>query len=125
MTPIQKIKYLIVAGAGRDLDYPCEDINTIYGNMEDEDELWDTLSEVRAGEVETGLPCEYSRHYESYSVAAKLPDGSWVGWTYWYGGGKHGEPESIDWMEDAYDLDCLEEVKPMTVRTFTKIEPKE
>jgi hypothetical protein len=122
MTPSQKIKYLIVARAGRDLDYPCEDINTIYRDMEDEDELWDTLSEVREGEVETGLPCEYSRHYESYSVAAKLPDGSWVGWTYWYGGGKHGEPESIDWMEDAYDLDCLEEVKLMTVRTFTKKE---
>ena len=122
MTPIQKIKYLIVTRAGRDLDYPCEDINTIYADMKDEDELWDTLSEVREGEVETGLPCEYSRHYESYSVAAKLPDGSWVGWTYWYGGGKHGEPESVDWMEDAYDLDCLEEVKLTIVRTFTKRE---
>ena len=120
MTPIQKIKYLRVVGAGRELPYPCEDIDTIYADAEDEDELWDTLSEVRAGEVETGIPCEYSRHYESYSVAAKLPDGSWVGWTYWYGGGKHGDPESIDWMEDAYDLDCLEEVKLMTVRTFTK-----
>ena len=122
MTPIQKIKYLIVTGAGRELPYPCEDINAIYADMEDEDELWDTLSEVRAGEVETGIPCEYSRHYESDSVAAQLPDGSWVGWTYWYGGGKHGDPESIDWMEDAYDLDCLEEVKLMTVRTFTKRE---
>lgn len=124
MTPIQKIKYLIVTGAGRgyDLDYPCEDIDTIYSNMEDKDELWDTLSEVRAGEVETDIPCEYSRHYENSSVAAQLPDGSWVGWTYWYGGGKHGEPESIDWMEDAYDLDCKEEVKLITVRTFTKKE---
>ena len=121
MTPIQKIKYLIVTRAGRELAYPCKDIDAIYAYDED-DELWDALSEVREGEVETGLPCEYSRHYESYSVAAKLPDGSWVGWTYWYGGGKHGEPESIDWMEDGYDLDCLEEVKLTTVRTFTKRE---
>jgi hypothetical protein len=121
MTPIQKIKYLIVTRAGRELAYPCKDIDAIYAYDED-DELWDALSEVREGEVETGLPCEYSRHYESYSVAAKLPDGSWVGWTYWYGGGKHGEPESIDWMEDGYDLDCLEEVKLTTVRTFTKKE---
>jgi len=120
MTPIQKIKYLIVTGAGCGLVYPCEDIDIIYSDMEDKDELWDTLSEVRAGEVDTGLPCEYSRHYESTAVAAQLPDGSWVGWTYWYGGGKHGEPESIDWMKDAYDLDCKEEEKFMIVRTFTR-----
>lgn len=122
MTPIQKIKYLIVTQTGLDLDYPCEDINTIYSDMEDNDALWDALSEVRAGEVETDIPSEYSRHYENRSVAAQLPDGSWVGWTYWYGGGKHGEPESIDWMEYAYDLDCKEEEKFMIVRTFTKTE---
>ena len=77
-------------------------------------------SEVRSSGIETGLPCKGSCHYESESVAAKMPDGSWVGWTYWYGGGKYGEPESIDWMDDAYDLDCAEEEKVVTVRTFSK-----
>ena len=52
-----------------------------------------------------------------------MPDGSWVGWTYWYGGGKYGEPEAIDWMDDAYDLACTEEEKVVTVRTFTKQVP--
>jgi hypothetical protein len=68
--------------------------------------------------VETHLSCPSSRHYESDAVAAKAPDGSWVGWTYWYGGGKHGEPEAIDWIEDAYDVICAEEEKLVVVRTF-------
>jgi hypothetical protein len=82
----------------------------------------DARSEVRQGEMETDLPCPSSRHYESKSVAAKLPDGSWVGWTYWYGGGKHGEPEAIDWIDDAYNLNCTEEEKMVTVRIFAKAE---
>ena len=68
--------------------------------------------------METGLKCEWSRHYESKAVAMKFPDGSWVGWTYWYGGGKHGEPSSIEWMDDAYDVDCHEEEKMVVVQTF-------
>lgn len=37
-----------------------------------------------------------------------------------YGGGKHGEPEAIDWIEHAYNLDCIEEEKLVVVRTFSK-----
>lgn len=69
--------------------------------------------------METGLPAPSSRHYESEAVAYQYVDGSWVGWSYWYGGGKHGEPEAIDWMEDAYDVNCTEEEKVVVVRTFT------
>lgn len=79
-------------------------------------------SEFRGGDVETGLPCPYSRHYESKAVAAKMCDGSWVGWTYWYGGGKHGCPGVEPWMEDAYDLDCAEQEKVVLVRSFTRKE---
>lgn len=89
---------------------------------EEFDCLGDAESEIREGEVETNIPCDYSRHYESKSVAMQCVDGSWVGWTYWYGGGKHGEPEAIDWMEDAYYLDCVEEQKMVTVRQFSKVE---
>lgn len=88
---------------------------------EEFDCLGDAESEIREGEVETNIPCDYSRHYESKSVAMQCVDGSWVGWTYWYGGGKHGEPEAIDWMEDAYYLDCVEEQKMVTVRQFSKV----
>lgn len=35
-------------------------------------------------------------------------------------GGKHGEPEAIDWIEHAYDVECKEEEKLVVVHTFTK-----
>lgn len=121
MTPEQKIKFIILS--------KCEevDISTINKDNVDDiydetDDKYDVIYEVREGDVETGLPKEWSRHYESKSVAAQTPDGNWVGWTYWYGGGKHGEPEAIDWMEHAYDLTCVEEQKMVTVRTFKKAE---
>ena len=76
-------------------------------------------AEVRGGQCETDIPAPWSRHYESKSVAAKLEDGSWVGWTYWYGGGKHGEPQAVDWIEYAYNLECKEEERLVVVRTFT------
>jgi hypothetical protein len=79
-----------------------------YDNQHFEDAINDAMSELRSGEEETGLPCPSSRHYESKSIAARMMDGSWVGWTYWYGGGKHGEPYSIPWVEDAYDLEMVE-----------------
>lgn len=81
---------------------------------------YDIEFEFREGQVETQLECPGSRQYESRSVAAKMLDGSWVGWTYWYGGGKHGDPDSISWMEDAYDLDVKEEEQLVVVQTFTR-----
>jgi hypothetical protein len=132
MTPLQKIKWAILQNA---IDDEYVDISSTFEDEETTDitkdnvddlfdvycgDLQDIMYEFREGEVETKLPCDYSRHYESKSVAAKIPDGSWVGWTYWYGGGKHGEPEAIDWMQDAYDLKVTEEEKLVIVRTFTK-----
>lgn len=83
---------------------------------------YDVESDFREGEVETGLPCDWSRHYEAKSVAAKMSDGSWVGWVYWYGGGKHGNPDEIEWMEDAYDLEVTETEELVVVREYKKIE---
>jgi len=127
MKPEQKLKWAVLAKvAGWEKkpapEYPCANVDELYDALVEAESHWDGKSEVRSGEVETGLPCDWSRHYESKAVAMKMPDGSWVGWTYWYGGGKHGEPEAIDWMEDAYDLDCREEEKTMIVRTFSKPE---
>lgn len=128
MTPEQKIKHLILmrhadlAGVDVDMDkIGLADVEEQYQDLIDADDHWDAMNEVREGEVETGLPCEFSRHYESKAVAAQYLDGSWVGWTYWYGGGKHGEPESIDWIGDAYALDCTEQEKLITVRSFSKL----
>ena len=127
MSPEDKIKSAILKRAMADgnlseVEVTDENIDDLYAELEEAELHWDYQSEMRSGEVETGLPSEWSRHYESKSVAAQTADGSWVGWTYWYGGGKHGEPEAIDWMESAYDLDCKEEEKLVVVRTFTKRE---
>lgn len=129
MTPEFKIKYCILAQYF--LNEKEEEID-IHLTQDGVEELWDEyydqiyddgyISEFREGEVETNVPCEYSRHYESKAVAAQLPNGEWVGWTYWYGGGKHGEPEAVDWMNHAYNLRCKEEEKLVIVREFTKLE---
>ena len=128
MNATDKVKYLVLAKAAEwneDFampDFEADAIDAAYDALTEAEDHYDAESEVRGGEVETGLPCERSRHYESKAVAARLPDGSWVGWTYWYGGGKHGEPEAIDWIGEAYDLTCIEEEKVVTVRTFAKQE---
>lgn len=78
--------------------------------------------EFRVGDFETNIPPDTSRHYSSKSVAMQLTDGTWIGWTYWYGGGKHGEPGSIDWMNEAYELTCVASSKVVTVREFKKVD---
>lgn len=124
MKPEFKIKYAILAGlfANNDKEISTSLTEDEVEELWDEnyDEVQDIKYEFREGQVETNIPCEYSRHYESNSVAAQCPDGTWVGWTYWYGGGKHGEPEAIEWIEHAYDLECVEEQKVVTVQTFSK-----
>lgn len=129
MTPEQKIKHAILLKVAEweddplSVDVTADNVDALYEEFDDGDGmLYDAANDLRGGEVETDIPCASTRHYESKSVAAQMPDGSWVGWTYWYGGGKHGEPEAIDWMDDAYSLDCVEEEKMVKVRTFTIID---
>lgn len=133
MTPCQMIKRDIFVRAiaeNDDLNWSgeitAETIDEAYDSvLVENDANQDYESEFRRGDFETGLDTEWSRHYESKSVAKKLSDGTWVGWTYWYGGGKHGEPEAIEWMEDAYFLDVSEQEKLVVVREFKKREPSQ
>ena len=125
MTPDQKIRHTALIRAIDDgsikdvLDITEENVDELF--EEYEDVLYDIMYEIREGDIETDIPCAYSRHYESRSVAMQAPDGTWVGWTYWYGGGKHGEPEAVEWVNESYDLDVKEEEKLVIVRTFTKV----
>jgi len=127
MNPEQRIKREIINQVIRDGDFTYDgditesNLEEIWDTLyEENDSLQDRISGFRSSGTETGLQCEYSRHYESDAVAVKLSDGTWVGWTYWYGGGKHGEPEAIEWMSDAYEVNCVEEEKLVMVQTFTK-----
>lgn len=129
MTPQQKIKHMILNRIAEFQDVPppnvtAENVDQLYDQAEsDEGYIYDARSEVRCGGEETGIPAPFSRHYEAKSVAAQAPDGSWVGWTYWYGGGKHGEPEAMDWIEDAYDLTMTEKEVTIMQRTFSIVAP--
>lgn len=126
MTPEQKLKKEIILLAAKDKNIEIigevsgEEVEQLYQQLVDLDLHWDYKNEIRQGQVETDLDCDYSRHYESKSVAMQVKDGSWIGWTYWYGGGKFGEPEAIDFMANAYELDCKEEERVVVVRTFEK-----
>lgn len=125
MTPENKIKRAILRQASNDGEFavgPIDDdivndeiIENVYTQLCEADKQWDYESEFREGTVATNINPPYSRHYESKSVATQI-DGEWIGWTFWYGGGKHGNPE------DAYLLNCQEEQKLVTIQTFTKIE---
>lgn len=124
MTPYQKLKHLVLVRSdlysvdGNRVVIKDDNVDELYDDVYDD--LQDALYALRSGDVVTNVPHEYSRHYESKSVAVQTPDGSWVGWTYWYGGGKHGEPEAEPWMNRAYNLSCTEEQKLVTIRTFKK-----
>lgn len=117
LTPHQKIKQLLVfMVTGEKYDSP-EDINNQLENC-DTDTLSDTENWLRRGTEDTLIPCDSSRHYSSKSVAEKMLDDTWVGWTYWFGGGKYSESQSVPWMEDAYDVTFTEETK--VVKKFSR-----
>lgn len=78
-----------------------EDIDEVYEDAYGLGILDDCDYEVRHSGIETGLPCPISRHYECDAVAIQVGD-RWVGFNYWHGGGKHSDPDSIEWIEDAY-----------------------
>lgn len=126
MTPEQLLKSIIIERARADQfefdgdasAITAENVDELYDELTDQGVHWDYVSELRSGDAETGLPCGLSRHYESKAVAAKAPNGQWIGWTYWFGGGKHGCPEEIDWMDKAYFLNVTERQEVVTVRSF-------
>lgn len=122
MTAGDKIKQkLIHMVTGETLADP-EAVRNRYLAIQDDCELSDSLHDIksgfRSGTYETGIECDWSRHYESKAVATQMLDGSWVGWTYWYGGGKHGEPGAIEWIDGAYDVTVREETR--VVKVFEK-----
>lgn len=108
-----------------------EDVEEAWDKLEEVDArngdeyfgLYDLEEEFRCGGEPSGIPSDCSRHYESESRAVQLRDDSWVGWTYWYGGGKHGEPQAVPWLEDAYMVTQSTETR--TVNVFTKQEESE
>lgn len=125
MTPQQKIRHAILKleSEWADEELPNiteENIDDIYYGEDEYSDHQEAEEDIRCSGIKTGLPENYSRHYECKEVAAKMPDGSWVGWTYWYGGGKHANPKEIDWISEAYNVDMREEVQTAVVKIFSR-----
>ena len=127
MTPQSKIKWAILENVYEwyEKTLPDDLTEELIGQLYEEDKyadaIYDAGYDFRGGQWETNIPeNNSSRHYECQSVAAQMPDGSYVGWLYWTGGGKHGEPEGIDWIPDAYNVECVEEEQVVVVREFSK-----
>ena len=97
-----------------------------YEDIFSEHEIIDDAGEFRCSGEEVdieGLTPGYSKHYEVDRVALKTKDGLYISWLYWHGGGKHGEPESIEWMREedgACFVDCVETEELVTVRKYSK-----
>lgn len=89
------------------------------------DNAWDLQKKnldwrwMNAQGQKTSFRGEYSRNYSCEILATEMPDGSWVAWPHWYGGGKHGDSESIPWIEDAFDIEVWTETRE--VRCFAKL----
>lgn len=134
MTPTQRIKELIISGTiansenrlmGRGVEGASgNDVDEYYEELRYDPDYWYEIEQAEyetRGGISTGLHCEeHSRRYESEIAAAKMLDGSYVAWIYWSGGGEDGEPNEIDWMEDAFFVDCEEKQEMVTTTTFTK-----
>ena len=143
MTPQQKIQAYVLAvqetmemfedNEGESNTIPVTELTTdniewTYNAYGDSSMLSTFRSE--GAQEETSIDAPWSRHYESKSVATDLGyineagrwvTQCWVGWTYWYGGGKHGEPEEMDWFSHAYDLNVTEEYVMTTKYAWEKV----
>jgi hypothetical protein len=117
MTPTQKLELTIAINTAKYVDISESDIDTmivqegeinfIYYIQEEYHSEWESFKdEIRHGTYNLhDFPSPYSRHLECKQVAAKMYDGSFVAWNYWYGGGKHTEPEYAEWIDSAYDVE--------------------
>ena len=127
LTPTQLIKKAILAKSCQFFEdfkpinslATGEEIDAAFQDANDKDVTQDATEEIRSSGISTGLPAPYSRNYET-EINAHLIDDQWVGFVYYFAGGKHSEPGAIPWMEDAFLLDCKEELITVTKRTFTK-----
>ena len=132
MTPTQKLKREIIlkcrswsgdAASGEFVPITDENVEALYNAAGDDfpNCFYDAREEIRGGGERSGISKpNYSRHYESDEVALRCCDETWIGWTYWHGGGKHGEPSAVPWMEEAYDVVCTVETRPVNIFSLPK-----
>ena len=132
MTAEQVVKLEIIKRAVKENDilvfkdeYTSETIDELYDdalNGEYSDEVNEEYYNIRHDGEEINLPTSRtSRHYEVDTHVLKIDD-NWIAFDYYYGGGKHSEPDSIDWLDTCRFVYCEEKVVTQTIRTFKELE---
>ena len=119
LTAPEKIQQLILKIATGKVYAASEEIEQGWSDAVEEDLLHDAENEVRNSGIPTKLKGPSSYHFEAKEVAIKVLDGSMVGFTYWYGGGKHGGGDEVEWIDFAYDVEMREEMQ--LVKVFTRV----
>lgn len=129
LTAPQKCKYLVLVTLNRwrKNEMPefesGEELDALYKHEEENDDGYfqDARNESRNGTEASDIAVtEHCRHYEIDAHVSELPDGSWVGWWHFYGGGKHGEPDAYDWVGNSFDVKHTSEVVTVTKHHFSK-----
>ena len=108
------------------LDFDERKCKEIYDSIRTSvllDSLIEVEEEIRVGNVRTGLVPEFRSYVESEAVAIPVTGipSLYIGWTYFFGGGKYSEPNAIEWMENCYLVKAKDRVQ--TVRFFERDVP--
>lgn len=95
-----------------------------YGEWEDY--VRDVVSGFRYSGENIDDKVYEDRYYCYRDVATKITglDDLYLGWTYYFGGGKHAQPQEVEWMEDCYLLTCREVEETRIVKVYEKVEDK-
>lgn len=95
-----------------------------YSWIGDMDIVREVINEFRESGEEIDDKVEQDRYYCYQDVSRKITglDDLYLGWTYYFGGGKYGEPEEVEWMEDCYLLKCKEVEETRIVKVYEKVE---
>lgn len=116
----EEIKKFILSEAKKDgvIDIgliTTTNLEELWDELADDDNIYDYLNDFRCSGDKTNLRAAFSRHYGCDFVAKELCPGCAVGWNYWYGGGKHGEPEAIEWLDSARFLNVKTEMREVKI----------
>lgn len=118
LSPYHKLLQLIIYETLGTAPATEEEIDEAYDELDDDARTEGKDNLVWGTALETGLsnPCpgwRFSRDYDDEEVAVQALDGTWVGFTRWSGGGKHGCPGDIDWMQHLYEVDAVQVMEPV------------
>lgn len=92
--------------------------------IEREEILYGAIEEVRRSGTPTNNIVVEGRYYCSREVVKRITGlcRVFLAWTYYFGGGKYGEPDEVEWMDDCYLVKEKEEIR--IIKVYEKVDKK-